>query len=522
MTGNDILIAQCAIEREPVDPLERLVTEVLDISSLLFGLFIVVAAVAIVIIYVIDRTQTQQAIRRNYPVIGRLRYLFEHLGVFFRQYFFAMDREELPLNRAERAWVARAAKNVDATIAFGSTKPLNTPGSIFFLNSMFPPLDSESAVRTPITYGAGVAREPYETHAFFNISAMSYGALSGPAIQALSAGAAKSGIWLNTGEGGLSPFHLSGGCDLVFQIGTAKYGVRHPDNSLNEERLQDIARHPQIKMFEIKLSQGAKPGKGGILPGNKVTDVIASTRGIPIGEDSISPNRHVDIANTEELLDMIVRVRDLTGKPTGIKFVLGRAEWLEELCLAIHARGIDTAPDFISLDSADGGTGAAPQSLMDNVGLPLFSSLPQLVDQLCHYGLRDRIRVIASGKLITPAAVAAALCLGADSVNSARGFMFSLGCIQALQCNQNTCPTGITTHDSKLQRGLEPISKADRVAEYAKHLQHEVEVMAHSCGVVDPHKLAREHAFMVDERGRPQPLERLLPTPQCASEYRRS
>jgi glutamate synthase domain-containing protein 2 len=522
MTGNDILIAQCAIEREPVDPLERLVTEVLDISSLLFGLFIVVAAVAIVIIYVIDRTQTQQAIRRNYPVIGRLRYLFEHLGVFFRQYFFAMDREELPFNRAERAWVARASKNIDATIAFGSTKPLNTPGSIFFLNSMFPPLDSASLARTPITYGAGVAREPYETHAFFNISAMSYGALSAPAIQALSEGAAQSGIWLNTGEGGLSPYHLSGQCDLVFQIGTAKYGVRNADGSLSESRLKELAGMPEIKMFEIKLSQGAKPGKGGILPGNKVTDIIASTRGIPVGEDSISPNRHVDIGNTEELLDMIERVRELTGKPTGIKFVLGRAEWLDELCSAIHARGLDAAPDFITLDSADGGTGAAPQSLMDNVGLPLFSSLPQLVDRLCHYGLRERIRVIASGKLITPSAVAAALCLGADSINSARGFMFSLGCIQALQCNQNTCPTGITTHDSKLQRGLDPIVKADRVAEYATHLQHEVEIMAHSCGVADPHKLSREHAFMVDERGRPQPLEHLLPTPQCADEYRRS
>ncbi|NDH39643.1 MAG: FMN-binding glutamate synthase family protein, partial [Gammaproteobacteria bacterium] len=286
--------------------MERFTTilqNVLDISLMLVALAILVGIVTVVILYVVDVTQTTQAIRRNYPVIGRLRYVFEHLGVFFRQYFFAMDREELPFNRAQRSWIAKAAKNLDGTLAFGSTRPLDKPGDVFFLNAGFPPTaeEVEAHTPTPITYGEGYAREPYQTHSFFNISAMSYGALSEPAITALSMGARDAGIWLNTGEGGLAPHHLSGGCDIVFQIGTAKYGVRDEQGNLDADRLRKVAEHPQVKMFEIKLSQGAKPGKGGILPAEKITDVIATTRGIPKGQDSISPNRHPDIRNSAEL-----------------------------------------------------------------------------------------------------------------------------------------------------------------------------------------------------------------------------
>ena len=229
--------------------------QVIEFSALLVATLILAGLVTVVVLYILDVTQSQQAIRRNYPVIGRFRYLFEHLGVFFRQYFFAMDREELPFNRAQRGWIARAAKDIDHTIAFGSTKPIHTPGDILFLNSAFPKLDEETqlSAKTPLCFGEGYAREAYETHSVFHISAMSYGALSAPAIQALSMGASKAGILLNTGEGGLAPFHLHGQCDLVFQIGTAKYGVRNTDGTLSDEKLQEVASHTSVKMFEIKL-----------------------------------------------------------------------------------------------------------------------------------------------------------------------------------------------------------------------------------------------------------------------------
>ena len=482
---------------------------VLDAAMMLLALAILMALFAVVVLYVIDVTQNSQAIRKNYPVIGRLRYVFEHLGVFFRQYFFAMDREELPFNRAQRAWVARAAKKLDSTIAFGSTKPLNRPGDIFFLNSAFPPTKAEIEAHrpTPLTFGEGYVSAPYTATSIFNISAMSYGALSGPAIEALSVGAAKSGVWLNTGEGGLSPYHQRAACDLVFQVGTAKYGVRDNDGNLDFDKVAALAAIPQVKMFEIKLSQGAKPGKGGILPAEKVTDLIATTRGIPAGQDSISPNRHPEVTDADSLLDLIDRVRTASGKPTGIKLVLGQTAWLDEFSDAIQARGLASAPDFITLDSADGGTGAAPQGLMDNMGLPVASSLPLVHEKLTSAGLRERIKLIASGKMINPAGVAAALCLGADVVCSARGFMFSLGCIQALQCNENTCPTGITTHDPKLQKGLDPTVKANRVANYAISMREEVELIAHSCGVLEPRHLSVEHAFVVGAEGAPERLQ---------------
>ena len=481
----------------------------IELSALAFAFGLGLLLLAVVYMYIADVTQTKHAIRRNYPLVGRFRYFFEHMGEFFRQYFFAQDREELPFNRAQRSWVYRAAKNVDSMVAFGSTHPLNQTGDIIFLNGLFPPLEEEIGPCSAISFGEGFARHPYSTTSFFNISAMSFGALSAPAIQALSHGAHEAGVWLNTGEGAISPYHLEGGCDIIFQIGTAKYGVRDDNGQLSDDKLRDIAGHQQVRMFEIKLSQGAKPGKGGILPGAKVTQVIASTRGIPAGQDSLSPNRHPDIGCIDDLLDMIHRVREVTGKPTGIKAVIGQAGWLDELCQRIVERGLQYAPDFFTVDSADGGTGAAPLSLIDYMGLPVRSSLPLVVDKLVEYGLRERVRVICSGKMINPAGVAAALCLGADCVNSARGFMFALGCVQALQCNKNTCPTGITTHDEDLQKGLDPADKARRVACYAHNLMHEVEMIAHSCGVAEPRLLNRSHAQVINENGMPEPLSGL-------------
>jgi glutamate synthase domain-containing protein 2 len=480
-----------------------------ELHHIIAVLFIVGLLVAIVL-FAIDVSQTRNAIRRNFPVLGRFRHFFEHLGEFFRQYFFSMDREEKPFNRAERTWAERAATNVDNTVAFGSTHDLTPPGTVLFVNDPFPPLDTDAVEPVPVTIGPDCPK-PYTTASLVNISAMSYGALSNPAARALSAGAKAAGCWLNTGEGGLAPAHLSGGADIVFQIGTAKYGVRDGDGDLSDEKLREVSAHEQVRMFEIKLSQGAKPGKGGILPAVKVTAEIAAIRGIPEGRDSLSPNRHPEIASIGDILDMVERVRRVTGKPVGFKTVIGGFGWLEDLCDEIARRGPASAPDFITIDSADGGTGAAPMSLIDNVGLPLRESLPGVVDRLRARGLRERIKVIASGKLIVPAAAAWAFCAGADFVNSARGFMFALGCIQALKCNKNICPTGITTHNKRLQRGLNVADKSTRVANYARNLAHEIAIIAHSCGVAEPRQLRREHCRIVLPDGRSAPFGELYP-----------
>jgi glutamate synthase domain-containing protein 2 len=482
----------------------------LEVLAALFIFAIGLLILWVIVAYVIDVTQTQQTIRRNYPVIGRFRYLFEHIGEFFRQYFFAMDREELPFNRAQRSWIYRAAKNVDSTVAFGSTDNINGPGRVLFVNCAFPTLGEDAVSPQPVMIGFN-CKHPYTTDSIFNISGMSYGALSKPAVLALSAGAKAAGAWMNTGEGGLSPYHLEGGADIVFQIGTAKNGVSDQDGNLNDEKLLEIAAHPEVKMFEIKMSQGAKPGKGGILPGEKVTEEIARIRGIEVGKDAYSPNRHLDIGSFDDLIDMINRVRDVTGKPTGFKMVVGAPKQIDALLSSIVKRGKDSAPDFITIDGAEGGTGAAPMSLIDSVGMSLRESLPIVVDKLKQYGLRDRVKVVASGKIVTPNSVAGALCAGADFITSARGFLFSLGCIQALQCNKNTCPTGITTHDPKFQKGLHPQTKAVRVSSYINNIVKEVGIIAHSCGVKSPRALNRSHARIVMGNGRTQGMDELFP-----------
>jgi glutamate synthase domain-containing protein 2 len=492
----------------PIFELPNFVSTFLAVMAALFVFAVGVGVLFVAILYLIDITQTQHAIRRNFPVIGRLRYRMEHLGVFFRQYFYAMDREEMPFNRAQRAWVYRAAKNLDNTQPFGSTRDLRPPGTLLFANATFPALDTVAEPGSPLVIGPECA-QPYPARSFFNLSAMSYGAISQPAVLALANGARLAGCWMNTGEGGLSPYHLAGGADLVFQIGTAKYGVCDTQGGLDETRLREVAAHPQVKLFEIKLSQGAKPGKGGILPAVKVTPEIAAIRGIPVGQDSRSPNRHLDIADTAALLAFVHRVRTLTGKPTGFKLVIGDPRWLDDLCREIVHQGLTSAPDFITVDSADGGTGAAPMSLLDYVGLPLSESLPRVVDKLVEYGLRGRIRVIASGKLINPGEVAWALCVGADFVNSARGFLFALGCVQSMRCDKNTCPAGITTHNPRLQQGLDPKDKAERVRHYAENMRHEVGIIAHACGAADFRQLRREHCRIVVGPGRSVPLNEL-------------
>jgi glutamate synthase domain-containing protein 2 len=482
-----------------------------DYLALSFVVLIGVLILAAAVLFVIDRTQKGDAIRRNYPVIGRFRHLFTELGEFFRQYFFAMDREEMPFNRAQRNWVERASMKESNMLAFGSTRNLSVPGTTIFMPSAFPPLDDQFASTLPMEIGPH-CRHPYSAKSIFNISGMSFGAISKPAVRALSRGAAHAGIWMNTGEGGLSPFHLEGGCDIVFQIGTAKYGVRDALGNLNDDKLREIAAHDCVRMFELKLSQGAKHGKGGILTGTKVTSEIAQIRGIPLGQDSISPNRHYEVEDFAQLLDMLCHIREVTGKPVGFKTCIGSSDPFIELFELIKQRGIETAPDFITIDGGEGGTGAAPMPLMDLVGMPLREALVKMVDLRDRYGMKERIRMVASGKLVNPGDVAWALCAGADFVTSARGFMFSLGCIQALRCDKNTCPTGITTHDPGLQKGLVVEEKEHRVAHYARSVIHEVETIAHSVGVTEPRLMRRRHVRLVQADGRSVAINTLTPS----------
>ena len=469
------------------------------------------ATLVILFLFVQDITQKQHTILRNYPIVGRLRYFFEEMGEYFRQYFFLNDREEMPFNRATRSWVYRLAKNIGGVIGFGSTYNLQEPGAIIFVSAGFPVLEENLKPTPSLLIGYGYAQTPFIAHSIFNISGMSFGAISAPAVQALSRGARKAGCWLDTGEGGLSDFHLEGGCDVIMQIGTARYGVRDKQGNLSAQRLRELADIDTIRAFEIKLSQGAKPGKGGVLLGGKVTPLIAKIRGIPVGQDSISPNRHTDIANVDQLLDKIAYIRDLTGKPVGVKTAIGGWYFINELSDAIVRRGLEYAPDFLVIDGGEGGTGAAPQALADHVGLSIQEALPRVVDSLTEANLKQRIRVVASGKLITSARVAWALCAGADFVVSARGFMFSLGCIQALRCHTNTCPTGITTHNERLQRGLVVTEKYLRVANYCINMNKELDMIAHSCGLQHARELTRSHVRIVQMGGQSVALNILYP-----------
>ena len=484
------------------------------ILSVSVGVLIAFAlALAIIFFYVWDITQKRHTILRNYPIIGHLRYFFEELGEYFRQYFFLGDRDERPFDRSTRSWVYRMAKDESDVIGFGSTYDLHEPGALIFVNEAFAVLDSDRLPTPPLTIGEGWCEKPFVARSLVNISGMSYGAISRPAVRALSRGAAKAGCWMDTGEGGLSSYHLEGGCDIIMQIGTAKYGVRDDEGHLSMAKLREIAKHDAVRAFEIKLSQGAKPGKGGVLPAIKVTAEIARIRGIPEGTDSLSPNRHLDIANIDQLLDMVLRVRDATGKPVGVKTALGGPIFMHQLTEAIARRGLGDAPDFLVIDGGEGGSGAAPQALADHVGMSINEALPHVVDALLLAGLKERIKIVASGQLVTPARAAWALACGADYVNTARGFLFSLGCIQALRCHKNTCPTGITTHNPKLQRGLVVEEKFERVAHYCLNINHEIDMIAHSCGLRHARELRREHVRIADANGRTTALNILYPYP---------
>ena len=478
-------------------------------------LLVVVGILAIVVAGAVwDMVQTKHAILRVYPVLGRLRYLLEMIGPELRQYIVTSDLEERPYHRAQRSWAYRAAKGVDSAVGFGTQQDLNEPGHYHFLPSPFPVLHSEApADPTPHVVGPHRPR-PFVTRSRIGIAPMSFGALSEAAVRALALGAAEAGVSINTGEGGLSPHHLSGGGDVIFQIGPAKYGVRTAEGEMDWDRLREIGANPQIAAIEVKVGQGAKPGKGGILPGEKVTPEIAAIRGIPVGEPSLSPNRFTEFGSVPELIDFVERVKAAVPAPVGVKIVVGDASFVDALARTLAEEG--RGPDYVSVDGAEGGTGAAPMSLTDHMGLPLRDALTVVDDAYRRWGVRDRVTIIGAGRIVTGAEAAYALALDADIVNIGRGFLFSIGCIQALKCHTNECPTGVATQSPWRQRGLVPSVKRSRVANYARAVEEDLMVVARSLGLHSPGALTRDHLEVVVSVGQRMRGSDLYPYPPLA------
>lgn len=404
-----------------------------------FGLLAVIGTV--------DLLQRKSTLRRNYPLLAHLRYGLESIGPEMRQYFIQSDTEQAPFSREQRALVYQRAKHLSDVRPFGSMQDVYGVDYEWINHSLAPTEIADSDFR--ITIGAGCA-QPYSA-SVFNISAMSFGALSAAAIRALSAGAQRGHFYLDTGEGSISPYHREGGGDLVWELGSGYFGCRDAQGRFSEERFAEQAVAPQVKMIEIKLSQGAKPGHGGVLPAAKLSAEIAATRGVPMGQDCISPARHSAFSTPIELLQFVARLRRLSGgKPTGFKLAIGHPwEWFAiAKAMAEQAdRNPELLPDFIVVDGAEGGTGAAPAEFIDHVGVPMHEGLMLVHNTLVGLALRDRIRLGAAGKIVSAFDIARTLAMGADWCNAARGFMFALGCIQSLSCHTNRCPTGIATQD---------------------------------------------------------------------------
>ncbi len=443
-------------------------------------LFIIVIPVILLGIY--DLLQIRSTVPRIYPVIGRLRYFFESIRPEIQQYFVESDLNGIPVNREFRSLVYQRAKNVRDTRPFGTIFDVYRQGYEWTNHSLSPKPMPDEMPRVLI--GGPECKQPYSA-SYLNISAMSYGALSQNAITALNKGAKLGGFYHNTGEGGISPYHQQCDGDLVWQIGTGYFACRTPDGNFDSELFEKNATQAQIKMIEIKLSQGAKPGHGGILPKSKLTEEIARIRHVPMNHDVISPPAHSAFSDPVSLLAFVQQLRELSGgKPVGFKLCIGHRSEFLSICKAMLETG--TAPDFITIDGGEGGTGAAPIELTNSVGTPMREALSFVHNALIGIGLRDQIKLIASGKILSSFHMLRALALGADTVNSARGMMFALGCIQSRQCNANTCPTGIATQNPSRYRQLNIEVKGLRVASYHKAAVHSLMEIITSTGLSDP------------------------------------
>lgn len=425
------------------------------------AVWFIVLMIPIIILWIYDLIQTNHAILRNFPVLGHARYILEFFRPEIQQYFIASDESELPYNRETRSIIYQRAKNIRDTVPFGTERDILKVGYTWVLHSLAPKHVSE--VEPRILVGGPDCTQPYSASRL-NISAMSFGSLSPKAIMALNKGAQIGGFAHNTGEGGLSSYHLQGG-DIIFQIGTAYFGCRNKDGNFDDNEFKVEANRPEVKMIEIKLSQGAKPSHGGILPAAKLTEEIARVRKVEMGHDVISPPAHTAFNSPMGLLQFIQRLRHLSnGKPIGFKLCLGRKEEFLSICKAMKTAHI--YPDFITVDGAEGGTGAAPLEYTNNVGEPLEAALVFVHNALVGINVRDKIRIIASGKVATGFDLVEKIALGADMCNAARAMMMSIGCVQSKQCDANTCPTGVATQNWRLQHGLVVDVKKVRAANF--------------------------------------------------------
>jgi len=460
--------------------------------------------VPIVLIATYDTFQKKHSILRNFPVLGHMRYILEFFRPEIQQYFIANDEDERPFNREIRSIVYERAKNVHDTIPFGTERDILAVGYTWVLHSLAPKHLSEVEAR--IKVGGPECKKPYNASRL-NISAMSFGALSPRALMALNKGAKLGGFAHNTGEGGLSPYHLQGG-DVIFQVGTGYFGCRDDQGAFHEEEFKKEACRDEVKMIEIKLSQGAKPAHGGILPAAKLTPEIAKVRKVPMGHDVISPPAHTAFSTPKGLLEFIKRLREISGgKPVGFKLCVGRRDEFLGICKAMVETKI--LPDFITVDGAEGGTGAAPLEYTDYVGAPLEAALVFVHNALIGIDVREHVRVICSGKVATGFDMVTKIALGADMCNSARGMMMAAGCVQSKQCDVNTCPTGVATQNLRLQKGLVVEDKMQRVANFHQNTVKSFSSLVGAMGLLNPSDLKPDYIVRRITSVRVKPLSKV-------------
>lgn len=467
------------------------------IASIVFhfpvGKIVFAVALALTCLGFFDIYQKTYAVRRNYPIVGNLRYLLKHFRPEIRQYFIESDSEAVPFTHGQRELVYNRAKNFNSNRAFGTIQNVYETGYQYINHSMAPvPMPNPEEFR--VTIGGSACLQPYSA-SIFNISAMSFGALSANAVLSLNGGAKLGNFAHDTGEGSISPYHLQNGGDLIWELGSGYFGCRTEDGKFDPAKFREKALLPQVKMIEVKISQGAKPGHGGVLPKDKITTEIAETRGVPMDRDCISPAFHSEFSNPIELLEFIQKLRTLSdGKPIGFKLCIGHAWEFAAIVKAMLKTGI--TPDFIVVDGKEGGTGSAPIEFADHIGSPLYEGLLFVHNTLVGANLRNQVKIGASGKIISAFDIAKILAIGADWVNSARGFMFALGCIQSLSCHTNNCPTGIATQDLMRQRGLDVTNKTNRVYNYHRNTLHALAEMLSAAGISNIHDLDPHHLVL--------------------------
>jgi len=457
------------------------------------GLVLALVGVPIVTLGLYDLIQRRHSILRNFPVIGHFRFLIEKIGPELRQYIVADNDEERPFSRDQRRWVYATAKKENSYFGFGTDDDLDKPGRIIFRNAPFP-LNRKSSDEASVPCGKILGgwrnrRQSFRPASVINISAMSFGSLSGAAISALNRGSKLSNCLHNTGEGGISEHHMHGG-DLVYQLGTGYFGSRDLDGNFSIDALMKTIASAPVRAIEIKLSQGAKPGIGGLLPAAKVTKEIAKARGVPVNRDVASPSAHTVFSDVEGLVEFVELIAEKTGLPVGIKSAVGSEKFWNDL--ASYMAETERGPDFVTVDGSEGGTGAAPLVFSDHVSLPFWHAFPLVINAFAKVGLSDHIVFIGSGKLGLPAEAAEALALGVDIVNVGREAMLAIGCVQAQKCHTGHCPTGVATQSRWLERGLDPKDKGVRLANYVTGLRYEMLRLSHACGVEHPALLSEE------------------------------